>query len=261
MDARIARRIGTLAEEGRSFAVCTVAKAQGSVPGKTGATMLVHRDGATEGTVGGAGLEEKVRQAALRALDAGKGDLMTFDLANWKPEGLDSVCGGTVHVAIDVVLAGPRVLVYGGGHCGKALADVLDTLGWRYVVVDARAAFANAERFPRALATHGGVDPAKWTEDADLSAFTHAYVLGHSHHVDTDTLTALAPRFDGFIGLIGSQAKKKSMFERAREAGVPEDALARVKCPIGLDIGSETPEEIAVAVAAEIMAEWKKKRD
>lgn len=254
MEARIARRVGELADEGAAFAICTVARAVGSVPGKVGSVMLVRADGLSEGTVGGAGLEEKVRAAALAALASGQGTIARFDLANWKPEGLDSVCGGTVEVAIDVVNPPPHLLLFGGGHCAKALADVCDVLGWRYAVVDERAEFASRERFPRATDLAGGVDPAAWAAQADLSRFSHCYLLGHSHHVDTAILVAALPRFSGFFGVIGSKAKRVSMFERARKAGVDDALLARVKCPIGLDIGAESPAEIAVAVAGEILA-------
>jgi xanthine dehydrogenase accessory factor len=261
VEARIAARIGALAQGARPFAVCVVAKAHGSVPGKAGATMLVHPDGSTEGTVGGAGLEERVRKAALACLAQGKGDLLTFDLANWKPQGLDSVCGGSVMVAIDVVAPPPHLLLIGGGHCAKALADVCDVLGWRYTVVDARAEFADAQRFPRAVATHGGMPPAEWAAKADLAPYSHLYLLGHDHHLDTATLVAALPRFQGKVGVIGSQAKRQSMFERARKAGIEDKDLARVRCPIGLDIGAETPAEIAVAVAAEVLQQFKNKGD
>lgn len=258
MEARLARRIGELAEQGAAFAVCVVARATGSVPGKVGSAMIVRADGAMEGTVGGAGLEERVRKAALDALDARKGTLLKYDLANWKPEGLDSVCGGTVEVAIDVVNPPPHLLLFGGGHCAKALTEICDALGWRYTVVDERAAFASAERFPRAAGTAGGVDPAGWAAREELSRYTHCYLLGHSHHVDTAILLAALPRFAGTFGVIGSKAKRVSMFERARKAGLDDALLARVKCPIGIDIGAEAPAEIAVAVAAEIIRDAKR---
>ena len=259
VEPRLARRVGELATRGQRFALCVVAKTQGSVPGKVGSAMLVLPDGSFEGTVGGAGLEEKVKKAALEALQRGRGDVLVFDLANWKPEGLDSVCGGTVHVAIDVVNPAPHLLLFGGGHCGLALAQVCDVLGWNYTVVDQRADFASAERFPRAAATHGGADPAGWAAKADLVPYSHAYLLGHSHHIDTAILAALLPRFAGIVGVIGSEAKKQSMFERVLKAGVAQEHLARVRCPIGLELGAETPAEIAVAVAAEVMKDVKAK--
>lgn len=246
----------SLADRRRAFAVCTVVHADGSVPGKVGAAMLVTPDGRATGTVGGAGLEEKVKKLALEALTTGKGDLHHFDLAKWKPGGLNSVCGGSVDISILVHRPLPHLLLYGGGHCGKALADIAATLDWDVTVVDARPEYADGDRFPQAVDSHG-TDPAGWTRTADLSAFTHAYLLGHSWEIDTAILAELAPRFAGRIGVIGSEAKRRSMFEEARKRGVAKGDLERVVCPIGVGIGAESPEEIAVAIAAEVISSLK----
>lgn len=250
------REMLSLADRRRPFAVCTVVQADGSVPGKLGATMILTPDGATRGTVGGAGLEEKVKTLALQSLRTGKGGLHHFDLARWKGGGLNSVCGGSVDVSILVHRPLPHLLLYGGGHCGKALADIAATLDWDATVVDAREEYANAERFPQAVETIAA-DPAAWTRTAALDAYSHAYLLGHSWEADAATLAALVPRFDGHIGVIGSEAKRRSMFDAVRERGVPADRLARVVCPIGAPIGAESPEEIAVAVAAEVISTLK----
>lgn len=247
----------SLTERRQPFAVCTVVQADGSVPGKVGATMIVLPSGQAKGTVGGAGLEEKTKKLALEALRTGQSGLHHFDLANWKSGGLNSVCGGSVDIAIQVHRPVPHLLVYGGGHCGKALADIAAVLDWDVTVVDARPEFANSERFPHAVATHA-TDPASWTRTASLSDYSHAYLLGHSHETDTNTLAALVPRFSGFIGVIGSEAKRRSMFDRVRKQGVEPALLERVVCPIGVDIDAETPEEIAVAVAGELIATLKR---
>jgi xanthine dehydrogenase accessory factor len=246
-----------LADRRRPFAACTVVHADGSVPGKVGSVMIVTPDGRTRGTVGGAGLEERVKRAALDALRTGQPTLLHYDLAKWKEGGLNSVCGGSVDVSVLVHRPLPHLLLYGGGHCAKALADVAATLDWDVTVVDARAEYANAERFPQAVDTHAA-DPASWTRAADVSGFTHAYLLGHSWEIDTATLVELLPRFDGFVGLIGSQAKRLHMLGEARGLGVDAARLERVVCPIGADIGAESPEEIAVAIAAEVINSLKR---
>lgn len=247
----------SLAERGEPFAVCTVVDAEGSVPGKVGATMVVTPDGRARGTVGGAGLEEKVRQAALDALRGERGGVRRYDLANWKPGGLDSVCGGTVDVSVVVHRPVPHLLLFGGGHCGKALADLAALVDWDVSIADARPEYANTERFPNAVWVHGG-DPVGWAKTEPLDQFSHIYLLGHSWELDAEILATVVPRFDGFIGVIGSQAKRHALFERLRQQGIPADRLARIQCPIGVDIGAETPEEIAVAVAAEVVSTLKK---
>lgn len=239
-------------------ALVTVVAATGSVPGKVGATMLVTVDGTSRGTVGGAGLEERAKALARDAIVRGAGGVHTFDLANWKPQGLDSVCGGTVTLSVHVLRAVPHVLLVGAGHCSEALAAVLHTLRYGVTIVDSRAGYATPERFPsaRALATE---EPAAWVRaQDDLARFSHVYIMGHSHHEDGDALVALLARdFAGVVGVIGSRAKIRAFRQRATEAGVTDAALDRVRSPIGLDIGAETPAEIAIAVAAEILRDVK----
>lgn len=249
-----------LAERRAPFAVATVVDAKGSVPGKVGATMLVTSQGRVHGTVGGAGLEEKVKALCVEALETGDSGLHTFDLAKWKPEGLDSVCGGTVQIAVQVHRPLPHLLLFGGGHCGLALAEIARTMDWDVSVVDGRPEFADPDRFPDGTTVHAE-DPAEFARDADVSDCTHAYLLGHSHDLDARTLKELLPRFDGHVGTIGSDAKWADFRKRLTEWGVAEDRVDAVECPIGLDVGAESPEEIAVAVAASIIQSLKQEAD
>lgn len=250
-----------MAERGVACALAVVVETRGSVPGKTGATMIVTADGTSRGTVGGAGLEERVKRLCRDALAAGAGGVHTFDLAAWKHDGLDSVCGGTVTVAISLVDPVPHLLLVGGGHCAQALAKLCDHLDYGHTVVDSRAAFASDDLFPNARAVLCG-DPAEFIRLAeDLSSFSHAYLMGHSHHEDGAALIALLERsFAGAIGVIGSQAKMHAFRERARERGISESALERVRSPIGIDVGAQTPAEIGVAVAAEVIRDVRASR-
>lgn len=255
MQPPLLREAASLAERGVACALATVVAATGSVPGKAGATMLVTVDGTSRGTVGGAGLEERVKKLCIDALQRGEGGVHRFDLANWKPDGLDSVCGGTVDVAIHLVRPTPHLLLVGGGHCAQALARVCDVLEWGYTVVDSRAGFATSDLFPRARAVVQDA-PAAWLAREEELAFSHAYIMGHSHHEDGDALCALLARgFPGVIGVIGSRAKMRTFAQRASEQGLSTE---RVRSPIGLDVGSETPAEIAVAVAAEVIRDVKR---
>lgn len=240
------------------YALCTVVAAKGSVPGKPGFAMVVTADDAW-GTVGGAGLEERVKRQARAMLPSGPtSEVHRFDLANWKEGGLDSVCGGTVDVSVHVARPRPHLLLLGAGHVAKSIADAARLLEWRVTVVDDREAFASRERFPDAE-DRVVAEPAAAVAKLDLGTYSSVYVLGYDHHKDAAALVALLRHgFAGTVGVVGSRAKRESMFERARAAGVDDAALARVRCPIGLDIGAETPEEIAVAVAAEVIQETKR---
>lgn len=217
--------------------------------------MLVTVDGTSRGTVGGAGLEERVKRLCVEALQRGAGGVHTFDLARWKDEGLDSVCGGTVEIAISVVKPTPHLLLIGAGHCSRALAQLCEILDWGYTVVDSRAAFATEQSFPGAREVACGSTAGYIEGHEDLTRFTHVYVMGHSHHEDGEALLALVKRgYPGVIGVIGSRSKMHAFAERAGERGL---SLEGVRSPIGLDIGSETPAEIAIAVAAEIVRDIK----
>lgn len=251
------REMLTLSERRRPFVVCTVVDAEGSVPGKVGATMIVTPDGRNRGTVGGAGLEEKTKRLALEALRTGRSGLHHFDLARWKEGGLNSVCGGSVDISLLVHRPVPHLLLFGGGHCGKALADLCASLEWDVTVVDVRPEYANRERFPDATDVHAEA-PADWARRADLAGYTHAYLLGHSWELDVDVLEALLRRYEGNVGVIGSEAKRRSLVDRLRQRGIDEAHLDRIACPIGVPIGAESPEEIAVAIAAEVIATLKK---
>jgi len=255
MQPSLLRTAAELAERGVACAIATVVAATGSVPGKVGATMVVTVDGTSRGTVGGAGLEERVKRLCVEALRAGKGGVHTFDLARWKENGLDSLCGGTVEIAISLVQPTPHLLLVGAGHCSRALAQVCDVLEWSYTVVDSRADYATVEAYPRAREVACGPTAGYIDGHEDLSRFTHAYVMGHSHEEDAQALLALLSRgFPGVIGVIGSKSKMHAFRQRAAERGLHAD---RVRCPIGLDIGARTPPEIAVAIAGEVLRDMR----
>jgi xanthine dehydrogenase accessory factor len=258
MRPSLLREAADLSERGVACALAVVVETHGSVPGKAGAAMLVTVDGTSRGTVGGAGLEEKVKALCVEAIRAGVGGVHSFDLARWKEGGLDSVCGGTVRVAIHVLRPVPHLLLVGGGHCSLALSKVLDLLGWGYSVVDSRPGYASLERYPGARLLSSGLPRDLVAREEDLSRFSHVYVMGHSHEEDGDAVLALLARgYPGILGVIGSRAKLRAFRERGAARGVPSSAFDAVRSPIGVDVGASTPEEIAVAVAAEVIADVK----
>lgn len=196
-----------LLERGEPFALATVASSRGSVPGKPGAKMIVLPDRRQIGTVGGAGLEEKVKTLAVECLAARKGGVFRFDLSYHRPGGLDSLCGGTVEIVIEPMRGRPHVLICGGGHVGLEVARLCDQLEYAYSVLDDRAEFAAADRFPSARGRFVA-SPDAFFPSADLSPYSHVLVLGYSHRVDTDVLEQTLRRFPGFVGVISSRAKR-----------------------------------------------------
>jgi xanthine dehydrogenase accessory factor len=252
MDRATAREALALMERHRPFVRAVVVRTVGSVPGKLGATMIVREDGTTLGTVGGARLEEEVKMLAARALERRAGELVHYDLAAWKEGGLPSLCGGSVDIALEYVAARPNVLLWGGGHVAEALARLLPGLEFDHSVADDRIDFVRHDRFPHAERREV-VAPGHLFETFEPAAFTHLYLLGYDAMKDLEVLDEAIRRFPNTIGLIASAPKRSHMFAALRSRGVAEEALARVRSPVGVEIGAETPAEIAVAIAAEIV--------
>jgi xanthine dehydrogenase accessory factor len=252
MDRRLTREALRLMEAHQPFVRATVVRSSGSVPGKVGAAMLVRSDGSTVGTVGGAALEERVKALARASLRTRGSDLHHFDLRNWVEGGLPSLCGGSVDISIEYVTARPNLLLWGGGHVAAALARLLPTLEYDYSVADDRPEWASADRFPEAERCLV-VEPAQLFGAVAAESFTHLFVLGYDAAKDTDVLDLALHRFPNEIGLIASQAKRAHVFAELRRRGASEEALRRIRAPVGLPIGAETPEEIAVSIVAEIV--------
>jgi len=256
---------------GERVAIASIIEAQGSVPGKPGARLAISSTGSKFGTVGGAGLELRVEQALedmLRSEGVSQrkrgGNVEVFllhkDGKGKEVTALDSLCGGRVTVSMEIINPMPHVLIAGGGHVGFSIAKVCDNLGWSYSIFDIRDEFCNLERFPNAVGMMCcSVEELLSTENEEsLQRFSDVLLLSHDWGVDEDLLIGLLrisrdierPR----IGAIGSK-KKWSEFEKsALENGIDKGVVEAVRCPIGLDIGADTPEEIAVAVCAEVLS-------
>ena len=252
MDRRTAREAVWLLEHHRPFVRATVVRTAGSVPGKLGATLIVRADGTTLGTVGGASLEEEVKRRSARAIERREGELAHFDLAAWKPGGLASLCGGSVDIALEFVPARPNLLLWGGGHVAEAIARLLPALEFDHSVADDRAEYLDRARFPEADRREL-VAPGRLFERFDPAEFTHLYLLGYDALKDLEVLAEAIDRFPNAIGLIASAAKREHLYARLRERGVARTALARVRSPVGVPIGAESPAEIAVSVVAEVV--------
>ena len=259
----------------RRVVMATVLNTSGSVPGKTGARLAMSSHEQTwVGTVGGAGLEHRVLQRCRELLDDTTqpfAEVLTYGLnkgaKGYEVTPLDSLCGGRVSIAVEVMIPMPHVHIMGGGHCGEALATTLHGLGWDYSVHDTREAYVSEDKFPHAVErSSASVAGVLGGETAStLGRFSDILLLGHDWAEDQERLlgllqllnqtdVALDGKHHPRIGVIGSRSKWQAFEEAAREQGMPQTLLDQVICPIGLNIGAQSPEEIAVAVAAQIMS-------
>jgi len=235
---------------GVPFVVATVIDTQGSTPRKVGAKMVVAADGRTFGTVGGGAVESKVIERSRALFDAPVLARLRWELASSDAGGM--VCGGTMEFLLEPFLTRPRAVVFGAGHVGKALTRVLADVQFDVTVVDDREALLDTERLSGARVMHAHPRDAAVSLELPSSAF--AVIVTRGHVQDLETLRALVRRDLRYLGVMSSRKKKLELFAELRREGVPEEALARVHAPIGLDIGAETPEEIAIAIAGEMIA-------
>jgi xanthine dehydrogenase accessory factor len=231
----------------------TVVRAKGSTPQRAGAKMLVFADGRTLGTIGGGCYESDAFWKAREALTTGRSALLHYELNDDFAQENGLVCGGQMDVHVDPLEPTPHLYIVGAGHVGWQLGQLAPEAGFRVHVVDDREKFASVERFPEAAEVIADSIP-EWLHRTELpaSAFVVVVTRGHTH--DLEAMRALAARDLKYLGLIGSRAKVRRIYDLLLEEGMPSECLARVHAPIGLDIGAVTPAEIAISIMAELVA-------
>jgi xanthine dehydrogenase accessory factor len=240
-------------ERGEDAALVTIVSANGSTPQRVGAKMLVFPDGRMVGTIGGGCYENDAFWKAKEAIQTRKPQLVKYDLNDDFAQENGLVCGGQMQVYIEPLEATPRLYVVGAGHVGYNLAKLAATIGFKIHVLDDREKFANQERFPEAESVVVETIPA-WLQNADIPSSSYVVIVTRGHTYDLDALRSLAKRDLRYLGLIGSKAKVRRIYDALLEEGMPAEYLQRVHAPVGLDIGAVSPEEIAVAILAELIA-------
>ncbi len=249
---KVYRALVELQESGGSAALCTVIKAQGSVPRQVGAKMLVFIDGRTISTVGGGELEARIIAQAQQILADGGSDTFTISLVD--PErGDPGVCGGEMTLFVEALLTEPTVLVVGCGHVGKEVAALAKWIGFRVAVTDDRVDFCNPEWMPEADIYLPGNIPEAF-EGFEITDQTYVAAVTRGVKADTAALPHLLRSRAAYIGVIGSRRRWTLAVQELQALGIPDDLIRRAHAPIGLEIGAETPREIAVSILAEIIA-------
>ena len=243
--------IQRLRESGRPGVLATVVGVKGSSPGAVGSKMLCSPDAPAVGTVGGGCVDGMVWAEMRAVLESETPRTITVDLTERDDPEHGLICGGRVEVFLEPILT-THLVICGAGHIGEALAALALPLDFRVTVIDDREQFLNEARFP-------GCNRLLGEFQTTLSAWrppqgSFVAVVTRGHRFDQECLEWALGHDVRYLGLVGSRAKIRKILLRARERGFPEERLARVRSPIGLDIGAGTVEEIAVAVAAELVA-------
>jgi len=242
-------KLGELRAGGKPFAVVTAIRCDGSTPCTAGAKMLVTAGAEAEffGTIGGGHLEQLALADARGAIAAGGARTFRYPLGAKAGQ----CCGGVVELLVEVVGGGPELWIFGAGHVAQALARTLEGTPFAVHAIDEREDWL--DRMPSHVRRHART----WDEALGDLRFdesrTFVAIMTHRHDVDQEIVAAVVARPARYLGLIGSETKWRRFRERLEARCVKAEALARVKCPIGLDVGGKSPQEVAVSIAAELL--------
>jgi xanthine dehydrogenase accessory factor len=238
---------------GQKSALATIVQVRGSIPSFESAKLLVREDGSMLGTIGGGCVEAEVWNAAREVMETEKPRHMSFNLGQDAAYDNGLICGGQLDVFVEPVIPSPHVFIFGAGHISKSLAKVLAMAGFLTTVIDDREAFANRERFPEADEVVAG----EYEEVcAGLNIVDGAYIVivTRGHRDDMRVLRWAVGTAAKYVAMIGSKRKVINVIKELEKEGMAHETLSRVFAPMGLEIGAVSPEEIAISVAAEMIA-------
>ena len=248
---RIFEKANQLEKENKTFAVATLIETDGSTPRNDSAKMIVSVEGNTYGTIGGGAIEQAVIKESLKCLKENKTKILDYNLDGSGRDNLKMICGGKAKVFIDIINAEPVILLLGGGHINYSISKYIDILNYKYIVIDNLEKMANKERFPNALK----IINKNFTEgikEIDIDEKYSVVIATRGHEHDYECVEETIKTNPNYIGMIGSKKKVLTTFKKLKQNGY-EEYTKKIYAPIGLDIGTQTPEEIALSIVAEIL--------
>jgi xanthine dehydrogenase accessory factor len=244
-------RIVQLLEEGKGFAVAEIVDIKGSVPQSADAKMIIYPDRSSEFTIGGGGFEARVIEDSINLLFNGEKRLLKK--YNLTPEELEMPCEGEVTVAFEAHQSMLKLLIFGGGHIGRMLGRLASETGlFHIIIVDDRQDYADPQRHP-------GVSRTIHTDEyynegiPQIDERTFIVLATRSFETDQQLLERFANVELAYLGMIGSEKRKKRVFDALEKKGVSVKPLERIHTPVGLPIGGKSPGEIAVSILAELI--------
>jgi len=233
---------------GKRFALVTVVDVAGSAPQCVGAKMIVLEDKTIFGTIGGGSVEHQAINDAQEYINRQKKGLREYSLN--KSFGL--LCGGKMSVFFETFKSDRKLVIAGAGHIGRAMYQLGLILGYKITIIDNRKEFATAKLFPKALVKCGHYAKLLAKEKLDENSYIVIATHGHAH--DLEALRAVIESKAKYIGMIGSKNKVREHFAILKKEGISKKVLGTVHAPIGLKLGGNSPEEIALAILAQMQA-------
>jgi xanthine dehydrogenase accessory factor len=226
---------------GQKCAIATIVQVRGSIPSFESAKLLVREDGSMIGTIGGGCVEAEVWNAAREVMETEKPKHMSFNLGQDAAYDNGLICGGQLDVFVEPVIPPPRAVIFGAGHISKSLCKVATLAGFSTTIVDNRDKIFAEEYedvFPK-LTIHES---------------TYLIIVTRGHRDDMRVLRWAATTQARYVAMIGSKRKVISVVRELEKDGLSREQLDRIYAPMGLELGAISPEEIAIAVAAEMIA-------
>jgi len=239
-------------KNGDAVALATVIHTQGSIPRHAGAKMLIYADGKTIGTIGGGAMESKIIEAGITAIKTNSSTLEIYTLNNLE-DGDPGICGGTAQIFIEPYNPPKTLIIIGGGHVGVAVAGLAQWMGYKVILCDDRPEYCN----PSVMANLAGYIvcmPQELPQYVTIDAQTYIVAVTRGLPIDLALLPALLATETPYIGVIGSRRRWALTHKALNEVySLSNDDIKRLHAPIGLEIGAETPKEIAISILAEII--------
>ncbi len=248
MKAELAEALAAAFASGQPTAMATLVGLRGSVPQVLGARILVQAQGILSGTIGGGAVEHHIVQMLQqRCIEPSSPTCITVDLT----KDLGMCCGGSMVFLMENLVRSERLVIFGAGHVARPTAQFANQAGFRVVVVDDREELNSETRFPNCERIL--LEPSEAIREVDASQEDYLLALTHDHRLDEEAVRCFASQPHRYFGLIGSKRKVLKIVERLEARGVTLDR-ERFYAPVGLSVGAETPEEIAIAIVAELIA-------
>ncbi|MCB9772357.1 MAG: XdhC family protein [Candidatus Omnitrophica bacterium] len=246
----IIRKAFDATQKGQSFAFATIIEATTKgTPRKAGAKMAVLADGQIVGSIGGGRNEKAAIAECRKAIKNGQATTVTYNYFGNEGE---SVCGGQMKVFIEPFAGRYHLIICGAGHIALPLSFLGKLLNFQLTIIDNRKEFANKKRFPHAdkiIVT----DHAKGLKLQKIDDKTCIVIVTQGNELDYECLKVAIKHDMAYLGVISSKAKRIKFFNRLKKDGISEKLFSKITIPTGLDIGAQTPEEIAISIAAEII--------
>ena len=240
-------------DEGRDTALITIVDTTGTTPRRPGTKMLCYDDGSIIGTIGGGAVERQAIKDALECINNKASILKGYTAAAAEIAQSGMTCGADVTVFIESCISRLRLYLFGAGHVAGAIIPLAKSLGFHTTVIDPREP-ADIKNIIEQAHVFVKINDYSEVGKLDIPPGGHVIIGTHAHHYDGMVLEAALSMQAAYIGMLAGKPKIKALYGRLLDNGVEQSVLNNVYAPIGLDIGGETPSDIAVSVMAEILA-------